>query len=188
VEKSHPSKVRLFLALELPAAARAEVAAWRDRLLAGADWARPVPADSLHVTLVFLGWRVEGEAERIASLSEQVAPRAGAPRLAPGVLRAVPPRRARLLALDLDDRGGACTALAAGLASVLEEAGLHRPEKRPFWPHLTLARAKRGRRAQVPRAAGPAPAPFSADRLVLFRSLLHPHGARYEQLWSSALG
>ena len=53
------------------------------------------------------------------------------------------PRNARLFALDLDDDGGRAGALQAAATDALEAGGWYRPEKRPFWPHITLARVKR---------------------------------------------
>lgn len=181
-------RARLFLALDLPADARAAVAAWRDRLLEGRDELRSVAAGSLHVTLVFLGWQSERDVERIAGLAHRAAEARAAPRLTPAGLKALPPHAPRLFALDLADEDGRCATLQAALDGELAEARLHRPEKRPFWPHLTLARVKRGRRSVPPRAAAAELAPFGADRLVLFRSTLRSEGALYEPLWEASLG
>jgi 2'-5' RNA ligase len=179
--------LRLFLALELPEAAQAAIAAAGRRLAAGRDELRPVAAESLHVTLVFLGRRGEDQVARIAALAEAVVAEHGAARLAPGRLEGLPPRRPRLLALGLEDEDGRSGALQAGLAGALAGAGLHRPEKRPFWTHVTIARVRRGQRTHAPAEALDGLAPFTADRVVLFRSLLHPRGARYEPLWAATL-
>ena len=58
----------------------------------------------------------------------------------------------------------------------------YRPEKRAFWPHVTLARVKRGRRAPPLDAPDPPAAPFEAPELTLYRSTLRPQGALYEAL------
>jgi 2'-5' RNA ligase len=70
----------------------------------------------------------------------------------------------------------------AASAAALAGARFYEPEKRPFWPHLTLARVKRGRPA--PRVAAPEPPgePFEASVVTLYRSVLQPQGARYEPL------
>ncbi len=181
--KHRPSN-RLFLALDLPAGARADIAAWRDPLVGDL---RPVAADSLHVTLVFLGWRAEEDVRRIAAVAEEAA--AGKPvvSLAPAGVRGVPRRSPRLFALELEDRGGRCGSLQSSLASALSQAGLHRREKRPFWPHLTLARVRRGHYAELLEAER-LPGAFVADRVVLFRSILRSQGAVYEPLWTGLLG
>ncbi len=98
-------RARMFVALDLPAPARQELAQWRDELVEGRTDLRPVPADKLHVTLAFLGWQDEAAAERIAATAFGAAG-GPAPLLVPGEVRAVPPRDPRLFALDLEDRGG----------------------------------------------------------------------------------
>ena len=60
-------RARMFVALDLPDAARTELAAWRDELVAGRDDLRPVRPEALHVTLVFLGWQDETAAEAMAA-------------------------------------------------------------------------------------------------------------------------
>ena len=178
------SSLRLFLALDLPAGARADIASWRDPLLGDL---RPVAAGSLHVTLVFLGWREEDDVRRIAAAAEEAAAGKRPASLAPAGVRGVPRRSPSLFALDLEDRGGHCGSLQSSLDSALAEAGLHRRETRPFWPHLTLARVRRGHPAK-PLEAERLPAPFAADRVVLFRSILRPRGGVYEPLWTGLLG
>ena len=67
----------------------------------------------------------------------------------------------------------------------LHAAKLYEPEKRPFWPHVTLARAKRGktlRGVEVPDLTDELRRPFEADTVTLFRSTLRPQGAVYEAL------
>ena len=74
----------------------------------------------------------------------------------------MPPRRARLFALDLDDEGGRAAARSqAAVSDALEAGGWYRPEKRPFWPHVTLARVKRGERRAPPPPDLPARPPGS---------------------------
>ena len=181
-------RARLFVALDLPDQARAAIAAWRDQLLAGAGELRPVPAEALHVTLAFLGWRELGEAGAIAEACSRAAEGLRAPVLVPAGVRPVPPRRPRLLALDLDDEGGRCGRLQAAVSDALEAGGFYTPEKRPFWPHVTLARAKRGAKVRPPQGAPPPSVPFEAGRLTLYRSILHPAGARYDPVARCRLG
>ena len=176
---------RLFVALDLPAEARAALAAFRDR----ADprvW-RPVADDALHVTLVFLGHRPPGVAEQVA---EVVRASAGpAADLALGDALLLPPRRARVLCAGVHDRSGALGALQARVAGALAAAGLHEPERRAFRPHATVARLRAGERA--PRSLsmpGPEPVAFSGEAVTLYRSLLSRAGARYEPVLRVAVG
>ena len=173
----------MFVALDLPDEARAQLAAWRDELTAGRRDLRPVAPEALHVTLVFLGWQDESAAQAIADRAFGAAAGIAAPVLRAAAVRPLPPRDPRLFALDLDDEDGRASTLQAAVSEALEEGRWYRPEKRPFWPHLTLARVKRGER-RVPGLAG-APAParsFQAAQLTLYRSTLRPQGAVYEPL------
>ena len=159
---------------------RAQLAPWRDGLLAGRDDLRPVAEEALHVTLAFLGYRAEQEVGAIAEAMTSVV--AQAPLLAAGEVMPIPPRRPRLFALDLDDRDGACGRLQQAVSDVLEAGRFYKPEKRPFWPHITLARVKRDRRAE-PLPTGPPPIePFKTPHLTLYRSTLRPQGAKYDVL------
>jgi RNA 2',3'-cyclic 3'-phosphodiesterase len=173
----------MFVALDLPAAVRARLAAWRDILVGDRSDLRPVRVEALHVTLVFLGWQDESAAEAIAAAAFDAAP-AAVPTLSAGDVRPLPPRDPRLFALDLDDSGGAATALQAAVSGALERGGWYTPEKRPFWPHVTLARVKRGVRRAPPLASDPpvSEEPFEARDLTLYRSTLRPQGALYEPL------
>lgn len=199
-------RARLFLALELPEDARAAIARWRDEALAGRDALRPVRAEALHVTLVFLGYRPEREIPDIAACAATALAGLAAPLLAARAMVAVPVRRPRLYALDLADLDESALAAHRAASEALESAGHYRPERRPFWAHLTLARVKARRRPAggEPRAADrlaesgaavdchgagapgsgrrPPSEPFRAREAVLYRSILEPSGARYEAL------
>jgi 2'-5' RNA ligase len=183
-------RARMFLALDLPEDARDRLAEWRDLILDGRRDVRPVRPVALHVTLVFLGWQDESAAERIAEAAFGSLPAGPAPRLTPAGVRPLPPRNPRLFALDLDDDGGRSTALQAAMSDALEAGGWYRPEKRPFWPHITLARVKRGeRRVPPPPDRPPPPADaFDADVVTLYRSTLRPQGALYEPLRRTVAG
>lgn len=179
----------MFVALDLPPLERSELAAWRDALIHGRSDLRPVPEQALHVTLVFLGWQDEGAAEAIAGAAFGVAAASpttplAAPRLTPAGVRPLPPRNPRLFALDLRDFEGRATALQGRVSDALEAGRWYRPEKRPFWPHITLARVKRNARRVPPLPDTPEPPPdsFPAAALTLYRSTLRPQGALYEPL------
>jgi RNA 2',3'-cyclic 3'-phosphodiesterase len=183
-------RARMFLALDLAEPARARLAEWRDLALDGRRDVRPVAPEALHVTRVFLGWQDESAAERIAEAAFGALPSAAAPVLAPKGVRSLPPRNPRLFALDLDDEDGRATALQAAASDALEAGGWYEPEKRPFWPHVTLARVKRNERRVAPMPDEPAPPaePFEAPVVTLYRSTLRPQGALYEPLGRTVAG
>ena len=183
------SGARLFVALELPAAAHAALHEWqRDLTGRCPDELRPVPDAALHLTLAFIGYRAERDIPAIAGVLERVTtPGAEIPLSFQEPLQPKPPRRPKLYAaalLETDE----LTRLRAVIAEELTAAGLFEDERRAFWPHVTLARVKRS--AKHHRAPDPAPgAPakltaqsFAAAAVTLFRSHLEPAGARYEAL------
>jgi RNA 2',3'-cyclic 3'-phosphodiesterase len=173
----------MFFALDLPEDARDGLAQWRDRLIADRRDLRPVRAEALHVTLVFLGWQDQSAADRIASAAFEALADAAPPLLTPAGVRPLPPRDPRLFALDLQDEGGRAVGLQAAMSGALAAGRWYRPEKRPFWPHLTLARVKRGVRRAPPLGEEPAPnQPFETAQVTLYRSTLRPQGALYEPL------
>jgi 2'-5' RNA ligase len=186
-ERPKSPRARLFVALDLPDQLREEIVAWGKGALADPAL-RPVAPESLHITLAFLGYRPEGEIDRIAELvRERVGPAPWVELLGP---EQRPPRgRARLYALPALSPGA--EALQAGVAQGLAEAGFYEIEKRPFWPHVTVARARpegRGSRrpAVVSEPPGKLPAGLSearvCRRMTLYRSELQPTGARYVPL------
>jgi RNA 2',3'-cyclic 3'-phosphodiesterase len=174
------SPLRLFVALDLPAQARAALAAFRDAAADPAVW-RPLPDEALHLTLAFLGRRPEGD---VASVERVLTAAAGpAPPLALGGPLLLPPRRPRVLCADVEDREGVLAALQARVSEGLASAGVYVPEKRPFRAHATVARLRP--RARAPRegpAEGPEPLAFRGEAVTLYASHLHPAGARYEAL------
>lgn len=170
------------MALDLPEHERAALAAWRDRLIAGRDDLRPVREEALHVTLAFLGWRPEKEIPKIAEAVRRAVDGVPTPVFEQRSLVAVPRRRPRLFALGLHDESDRAAGLQQAVSDGLEAACFYRPEKRPWWPHVTLARVKRGSRAE-PLLGDPRDTnPFRPSQVTLYRSNLRPQGAEYEPL------
>lgn len=180
-------RARLFVALEPREAARAELAAWRDALVAGREDLRPSDAATLHLTLAFLGYLPEKEIAAVAHAAFGAVERLEPPRLRPTHVIPLPRRGPRLFALELDDDGGRAAAIQSAASDGLAAACLYRPEKRAWWPHVTLARVKRGRRPDPLPEREPPPA-FDAPLVTLYRSTLRPQGALYEPLERIELG
>ena len=136
------------------------------------------------MTLVFLGWQDGSELEAMTAALRNACSEREAPLLRPAGVVAVPPRDPRLFALDLEDARGAAGSLQAALSRAFEAGGWYMAERRPFWPHVTFARVRRGQR-RVP-GLGEEPRPpseeFRATQVTLYRSTLRPDGARYDAL------
>jgi 2'-5' RNA ligase len=194
-ERLKSPRARLFVALDLPPRVREDLVAWQRGALTDPALL-PVAAEALHVTLCFLAYHPERDIERIAEVVKGVEPRPieihfdaePAP---------VPPSRPRLFAIDAQSEGA--VTLQAELSDRLETERFYRPEKRPFWSHVTVARIRpskrsasdrrgrrRGRPMRIEAPPGPLPAellePFSAVRITLYRSNLRPTGAEYVSL------
>jgi 2'-5' RNA ligase len=176
-------RARLFVALELPDEVRQVLVQWCERTVAEASGARAVPAEDLHVTLVFLGWRGGETVDGIADACAVIRGR-GAAELSLGEAVVLPRRRPRVLAISLEDPAGALTAAHSALVNALAAGGFYEPEERPFYGHVTVVRA--GRRASIPRSAllsePPPRLPFRGSEVVLYRSHLGGAGASYEAL------
>jgi len=180
-------RARLFVALDLPEAVRDRLASWQAAALRDPAL-RPVRPEALHMTLAFLGYLPEARIEAVTELVCSVTSGAVDARLEPAPVP-LPRSRPRLFAIDAPSEGA--IALQAELSGRLEAAGLYRPEKRPFWPHLTVARVRPERRGSTrPARVGTPPEdlpaallePFRAVRLALYRSHLRPSGAEYVSL------
>jgi 2'-5' RNA ligase len=179
--------VRMFVALDLPGMVREEIAAWGEAELADPALRRVEP-ESLHVTLAFLGDRPPSEVEPITEVMEVVANRPMPMELGGAVGR---PKRGRPRLIALPVLGEPVMWLEDMLGRILAFEGLYRSEKRPFWPHVTVARvrnegggSRQPRQVEVP--SGPSPTErigiFDAVRISLYRSELQPRGARYVPL------
>ena len=189
-ERLGSPRARLFVALELPGEFVEGLSAWGREAFGEVRALRLLRPESLHVTLVFLGYQAERDIDRIAEVALGAGAGAGAGGfgLVPEGVVPVPRSRPRLFALDLEDVGGALGEWQAGLSERLEAARFYEPEKRPFWAHVTLARVKRGEKAgrglEVPDLPEALREPFRAGRVTLFRSTLRRSGAVYEPLAS----
>jgi 2'-5' RNA ligase len=188
--------LRLFVALEVPAEVRSRLVAWarealgatRATAFGGGEFAsdarprgvpRVLPADSLHLTLCFLGSR---PAEELPGLSAAVAvaSAAGVGELSLGAPVWLPPRRPHALAVEVHDEDGRLGTLQRTVSDELAQAGGWEPERRRHRAQITLARLRGGERVQALPATPPLS--FTPQALVLYRSQLHPDGARYEAL------
>ena len=171
--------VRLFVALDLPAEARAALAAFRDEAADPEVW-RPVPEASFHVTLAFIGHREADDVARARRRSRRSAFRRRRrwPSAGRCCCRGCSRWRWRIRRAGWagpgrgERRARACGRLRAGGAPV--------PAARDRRRGCARARGRRGgspaHRSRVAFRGGP---------VVLYRSVLGRGPANYERLWSS---
>jgi 2'-5' RNA ligase len=180
--------MRLFVGIPLAAEVVAELSAVAARLRRREDGLRWAEPDSWHITLQFLG---HAAAESYPCLLARL-----------GEVRAEPVR-VRVEGLDCFDRAGIIfagvglsdelVALAQRVTAASGQCGFA-AEKRPYHPHITLARSKgqgRGQgldalKARIERQ--PTFTRFVAREFLLYESHLLPGGARYEVRARFALG
>jgi 2'-5' RNA ligase len=185
-ERPGSPRARLFVALDPAESDREALGAWRDTVIAGRSDLRPVTPAALHLTLAFLGYRPEKEIPAIAAAAFEPLAGLHAVELRPAAVVPVPRRGPRLFALDLEDPSAGAARIQAAVVEALAAKRFHRPEKRPWWPHITLARVKRNVRAE-PLEAEPPEGPLRATQVTLYRSILRPQGALYEPLAQHSL-
>jgi RNA 2',3'-cyclic 3'-phosphodiesterase len=194
-ERLKSPRARLFVALDLPESVLEGLAAWQRTELTD-EALRPSRSETLHMTLAFLGYQPERAIDQIAEAAMGFEADAPLVHLL-GDPVAVPRNRPRLYAIDSES--DETVALQAEVERRLVEARFYEPEKRPFWPHLTVARVRserpsgddrrrrrRGPPMRVERPPGRLPEalldPFRGVRITLYRSYLRPTGAEYERV------
>ena len=190
---SPEGQVRVFIAVPLDPALRDAAAGLRRHLNATADALRWVPPGNLHLTLKFLGEIAERRLPKVADAVHEVARRTGPFTISLAGAGAFPSvRRPQVVWVGVGEGSESLVALARDLDAALHRMKFPR-ERRPFRPHLTVARA---------RHAGPSPdlsGPLSdlgvltvgiqaVDRLVVMESRLNPAGAIYLPIEEVGLG
>jgi 2'-5' RNA ligase len=181
--------MRLFIAIDLDEAARAAIGD-EQRRLKGAigetqssiKWVRP---DHMHLTLVFLGEVPEAHAPAIVDAINEPVTQAPFD-LGFGGLGVFPPRGApNVLWVGAVAGAKESIELQRELADRVERLGVA-VERRPFHPHLTLARWKVSRGADRARALAAGGdgviATIRVDHATLYQSRLSPAGPAYTAL------
>jgi 2'-5' RNA ligase len=170
--------LRLFLALLLPDDVVEALERWGRAHLRGG---RPVSREALHVTLAFLGRRPATELPGVVT-----ALRESAAGVEPFPLEPVRYRETRSVGMIvLADPTGRAALLAETLHGRLEALGIYRREARSWLPHITVLRFRERPRLRPPL---PETGTFVPSDAAAFLSRLHPSGARYEVLESTAVG
>lgn len=185
--------IRAFIAVELPPAAREELARVGRTLAESTTpgsvrWVRP---EQMHLTMRFLADTPVAQLPAIMAVIDAAAGDVPAFALALGGLGGFPnPRRPRVIWAGLD--GGEreqslLHRLKNGLDQRLASLG-YAAEDKPFHAHLTLGRVKDPTGLnQLDWAVSVAPLPVPMDALHLIESQLRPDGPIYTIRHSSGL-
>ncbi len=181
-------EIRSFLAFELPPAIKKKI---ETVLLAEKGlpldlrWVKP---DSVHLTVVFMGNISRESLEPIGDAAEKVCARFAPFHVHAGSLGFFGSRRyPRVLWMGLGGDVRRMGYMRDALQKKLRSFGIKR-ETRPYKPHLTLGRFKKGARPwphldhMIAKYKDPKGATCTLSELVLFKSDLSPGGAVYTKL------
>ena len=184
--------IRSFIAIALDQRAVAALQQLQDTLgrkpaARAARWAAP---ESIHLTLKFLGDVPADDLPVIAEALQERCGQHGPFRLALSGLGCFPDtRQPRIVWVGLQGDTAALLALQRDVEQVMDELG-YPPERRPFSPHLTIARVRESAQRSEVQALGQAveragvgePAALEVDTVHLVRSDLRPEGPLYTNL------
>ncbi len=179
--------MRLFIAIDLSEDLRSKLAALPHEL-PGAKW---VKREQIHLTLRFLGEIAGEKAEEITTRLRVVEVPEFSLRLQSGGYFPPKSRNPRVLWLGTE-RAAPLVSLKEQIDEVLLELGID-PEERDFHPHITLARLKNAKAADVERFITEKLRGFSAESLfvqnfILYESVLNNRGAEHTAIASYVLG
>jgi 2'-5' RNA ligase len=194
--------MRLFVALDIGETIRERIAAFVKEVCAFAPGVRWIAAESLHVTLKFIGERpdatvrnLEEGLRKISAPAFQISFR--------GCGFFPTEKSARVFWIGID-AGSALPQLAKQIEAELVLRGIE-AERRAFSPHLTLARAGSGSgaparqpgdrpnprfsalQAKLPAMPPPDFGTMNANEFFLYRSQLSSRGAQYSKIARFAL-
>jgi 2'-5' RNA ligase len=188
--------MRLFIAVDLPAGLKEQLADVQRRLAEAAAYLRFTRPEGIHLTLKFLGEVEPARLEQIVAAMQEAAAQAAPLELVATGMGFFPGlRNARVVWVGVEGDLEPLQRLQRDLDQRLHRLGFPR-ERGAFTPHLTVARVRDGLspadRAALERILAqlrpPEPARFPVDELVLFESFLERGGARYEGRARARLG
>jgi RNA 2',3'-cyclic 3'-phosphodiesterase len=161
--------MRLFIALDLPDLITSELTRWQEGVMADRDGLRAVRRESLHLTLAFLGDVDRTSVDLVRAAVEEIAG-SGPSKLALGVPFWLPRRRPSALTVAVDDDDRVLRDTRDLLVSALHRSAGATPEGRIFFPHITVARVRRGVKMKPALLSGPEPVEFTGAQVTLYES------------------
>jgi RNA 2',3'-cyclic 3'-phosphodiesterase len=135
-----PARLRLFVACDLPRVIERAVRTWQHEELAPHEDLRIAP--TLHLTLAFLGSIDAAKVPDLERILSGIAFTGAECRFREPLFLPAHGKR-RVVALELEDPAGRLRDLQRKVSGGLAAEGLYEPEKRPWLPHVTVARCRR---------------------------------------------
>lgn len=176
--------LRLFIAVEIPSEIQKALYQLKEKIsFKKAKWPSP---ENLHITLKFLGSCPEDKKEEIKEYLTKALSNLGSSSFKLGKLGCFPSeKKARVFWVGVEEKEPYLENLYKRIEAALEPLGFVK-EKRPFHPHITLARLK------TPENIGLKLLNLNEEKLpqkkievqniTLFKSQLTPQGAIYTPL------
>ena len=184
--------MRTFLALDIDDAIRRKLTDARLQVETGELKIRWVAPANIHVTLNFLGEVADSLLAPVCAAAAAVAATVAPFDFEVHGLHCMPPHRPRMIWAGVRDITGRMVQLQQQLAAALDELGFPQ-ERRPFKPHITLARIKSAGNPRHLQEAVQALADVDfglrpADELVTYVSTRTPAGPVYASVATASLG
>ncbi|OGO17810.1 MAG: 2'-5' RNA ligase [Chloroflexi bacterium RBG_16_48_8] len=184
--------MRLFIAIDLSSTLREHLSAQIDQLSRslGSENIRWMKASGIHLTLKFLGETPENQIVRIGRTLKDITPQFSSFKMRIGNFGCFPNlSRPRVLWIGVHEQTGTLEQLSRILESELAKLGFKK-EGRPFNPHLTLGRIRKGIRSSELTRLSRGLETIQINELgtemlkeiCLFSSTLRPSGAEYTKL------
>jgi 2'-5' RNA ligase len=188
--------LRTFIALDIPPAIQKSIQLQVHNLrsILGNSAIRWVPVNNIHLTLKFLGDVSQSDVDNLNQIVHKQAESHPAFDININSLGSFPSsKRARVLLIRVQ-APAELEALQSGLESDCTRVGF-RPESRPFNPHLTIGRVRRGISASdqskirktLEEVKIDSLGTARVDSLHLYKSELKPSGSVYTKLYSAPL-
>ncbi|MFH0915591.1 MAG: RNA 2',3'-cyclic phosphodiesterase [bacterium] len=171
---SERERQRLFIAVPLPRELLGFVTA-AQALLPAVRGLRVLRPDQLHVTLAFIGEVDEAKGAAARAVVDSLPADMGGEGVVGRFLLLPSATKARVVTLEVADDQGVFAGLFAQVMGGLEAARVMEREKRPFRPHLTIARLRTPGPVQ-PRSEN-GQARFAVESVCLYKSELKREGA-----------
>ena len=179
-------QIRCFIALEIPTEVKCQLAEIQERdLLHQLSWVNP---ENMHLTLKFLGDVPKSEVSLIEEILAQIATQNTLFVMQIGGLGAFPNfSRPKVVWAGVQKDGEKIISLAHQLNTTLGQIG-YPSEKRPFTPHITLARIHTPTNLKkIAFDEFYEISPITVNRISLMQSRLQPSGVVYTLLSSFEL-
>jgi 2'-5' RNA ligase len=183
--------MRTFIAAPVTEEVMASARDLQQWLRRGGHQLRYVPPENMHFTLKFLGEISEEEATTLGGALDALGGEYAPFSVSLSRVGAFPDLRSpRVVWIGVDYGREELTDLARSVDDVCGEAGIT-GDRKPFRPHLTLARARDRRPAPIRFPDHLLDGEFgtmTVDRVILMQSHLGPRGAVYAPLRTVILG